>query len=286
MKLALRSRPSRAPQVLEPHVASTDSGPKRLEKKHPLAIRWFHWINFPVLMLMIWSGILIYWANDVYRVGWGSATLFHFFPAGFYHPGYDEATETGTALYTLNSRLAEGMAWHFALAWAFALNGLGYVLYVALSGEWRHLLPTRKTLGEAIQVVLHDLKIRKAPLPRAKFNGAQRIAYTSVIVMGLGSLLTGLAIYKPIQLAIISSPLGGIASAIGFNATGYEVTRWLHFWLTIGFCGFFLIHVLQVVRAGWNNFRAMITGHEIVRDPSTPAPVPTAPQVLEAPTTP
>ena len=35
---------------------------KKLVKKHPLAIRWFHWINFPLLALMIWSGTLIYWA--------------------------------------------------------------------------------------------------------------------------------------------------------------------------------------------------------------------------------
>jgi len=34
---------------------------KRLEKKHLLAIRWLHWINFPLLFLMIWSGLLIYW---------------------------------------------------------------------------------------------------------------------------------------------------------------------------------------------------------------------------------
>jgi len=140
--------------------------------------------------------------------------------------------------------------------------------------------------------VLHDLKIRKQPLPRAKFNGAQRIAYTSVIVMGLGSLLTGLAIYKPIQLAIISSPVGAIAATLGLNATGYEVARWLHFWLTLAFCGFFLIHVLQVARAGWNNFRAMITGHEIVTDaPANESPTrsdstPSAPQVLEAPVAP
>jgi hypothetical protein len=53
---------------------------KRLEKKHPLAIRWFHWINFPALAVMIWSGALIYWANDVYRVGFGGVTLFKFFP--------------------------------------------------------------------------------------------------------------------------------------------------------------------------------------------------------------
>ncbi len=226
---------------------------KRIEKKHPVAIRWFHWINFPVLFLMMWSGVLIYWANDVYRVGAGKHTIFKFFPDAFY------------AKFNLGSRLAEGMAWHFVFAWIFALNGLAYVLYVAFSGEWRFLLPGRKTLGEAFQVVLHDLHLRKQPLPRAKFNGAQRIAYTSVVLMGAGSLFTGLAIYKPVQLALLSSPFNGLA-----GATGYEVMRFCHFWLTIGFCGFFLIHVSQVALAGWNNFRAMITGHEIVTDEPEP----------------
>jgi len=51
----------------------------RIEKKHPLAIRWFHWINFPVLAIMIWSGMLIYWANDIYRLGWGDKTVLKFF---------------------------------------------------------------------------------------------------------------------------------------------------------------------------------------------------------------
>ena len=153
---------------------------KRLEKKHPLAIRWFHWINFPVLSIMMWSGILIYWANDVFRVGIGRHTLFHFFPEAFY------------TKFNLSSRLAEGMGWHFVFAWVFAINGLAYVLYVAFSGEWKFLLPGRKTLGEAIQVVLHDLKIRKQALPRAKFNGAQRIAYTSVVLMGLARSLPDL----------------------------------------------------------------------------------------------
>lgn len=241
---------------------SQNSAPrKKLEAKHPLAIRWFHWINFPVLFLMIWSGLLIYWANDVYRVGLGSTTLFKFFPASFYER------------FSLAFRLAEGMAWHFTFMWIFAINGLLYVLYVIFSGEWRVLLPNRKTLGAAIQVVLHDLRIRKEPLPRAKFNGAQRIAYTGVIFMGLGSLLSGLAIHKPVQAAWISSPLGGIAQIAGFNATAYEVARFFHFWLTIAFVGFFLVHVLQVARAGWNNFRAMITGYEIVEitaEPETP----------------
>jgi thiosulfate reductase cytochrome b subunit len=70
--------------------------------------------------------------------------------------------------------------------------------------------------------------------------------------MGAGLLLTGLAIYKPTQLHAITALLGG-----------YEMARWFHFWLTIGCVGFFLVHVAQVIRAGWNNFRAMIVGYQI-----------------------
>src|SRR5262249_40798874 len=137
---------------------------KRLEKKHPLAIRWFHWINFPVLCVMIWSGLLIYWANDVYRVGFGDVTLVHFFPKDFYQA------------LNLKRRLAEGIAWHFLFMWFFALNGLLYVGYTAISGEWRYLLPNRHTFREAFAVVLHDLHLSRQPLPRRKFNGAQRLA--------------------------------------------------------------------------------------------------------------
>ena len=240
---------------------------KQLKKKHPLAIRWFHWINFPVLMAMIWSGILIYWANPAYRIGWGKHTLLHFFPDWFYHPGYNEATQQGHALYNLNSRLAEGMAWHFFFMWFFAINGLLYVLYTAFSGEWRDLLPGKNTLREAWQVVLHDLHLRRDPLPRRKFNGAQQIAYSSIIVMGFGSLVTGLAIYKPVQFGWLTAPFNGLVA----GSTGYNIARFFHFWLTIGYCLFFVIHVLQVIRAGWNNFRAMITGYEIVTaDESAP----------------
>jgi thiosulfate reductase cytochrome b subunit len=216
----------------------------RLEKKHPRAIRWMHWVNAPVLTVMIWSGLLIYWANDVYRIGWGNWTLFHFFPAGVYRA------------LGVEHRLAEGMAWHFTFMWLFAVNGLWYVLYTALSGEWRYLVPNRRSFREAWQVLLHDLRLRKAEPPRRKFNGAQQFAYTGVILMGAGSLLTGLAIYKPVQLAWLTALLGG-----------YEWARWGHFWLTVGYVLFFLVHITQVVRAGWNNFRAMVTGYELVREP-------------------
>jgi thiosulfate reductase cytochrome b subunit len=223
----------------------------RLEAKHPLAIRWMHWINFPVLTMMIWSGMLIYWANDEYEfnfhVGFsekiGFTLNFHFFPDWFYKK------------FDLERGLALGMAYHFLFMWFFALNGIAYVTYTALSGEWRYLLPNLKTPREAWDVILHDLRIRKEPLPKAKFNGAQRLAYTGIIAMGAGSLLTGLAIYKPVQFGWLAWVLGG-----------YSWARAEHFLLTIGYVGFFLIHIAQVIKAGWNNFQAMVTGYELVED--------------------
>ena len=155
----------------------------------------------------------------------------------------------------LNYRLAEGMAWHFLFMWIFAVNGLLYVTYTLVSGEWRHLVPTRRSFGEAWQVVLHDLGLRKQPLPRAKFNAAQRFAYTGVVLMGAGSLLTGLAIFRPTQLAWLTTLLGG-----------YPAARAEHFALTVGYVLFFVVHIAQVVRAGWNNFRAMIIGVEVSPD--------------------
>ena len=41
------------------------------------------------------------------------------------------------------------------------------------------------------------------------------------------------------------------------------MARLEHFWLTIAFCAFFLVHVGQVVLAGWNNFRSMVSGYEL-----------------------
>ena len=226
---------------------------KRLAPKHPMAVRWAHWLNFPLLALMVWSGLLIYWAYPIYRIGWGDWTLFRMqLPQHVYK------------LLHLNSRLAQGMAWHFFVMWLFALNGVLYVGYTLFSGEWRYLVPNKSSFREAWQVMLHDLHLRKEKPPQGRFNGAQKIAYTSVVLMGLGSLLTGLAIYKPIQVNWLTAAFGGYARA-----------RFFHFWLTIGYMGFFLVHVAQVVKAGWNNFRAMVIGVEVVNEP---APVATGPQ--------
>lgn len=213
---------------------------KIIKEKHPLAIRWAHWINFPILTVMIWSGLLIYWANDVYSVTIFGHTFFHFFPDSFYKK------------LNVPQRLSEGMAFHFLFMWFFAINGFLYVLYTIVSGEWRQLLPNRHSFKEAWLVVLHDLRIRKMLPPQNKYNAAQRIAYTSIIVMGFGSIITGLSIYKPVQFYWLTWLCGG-----------YHLARIEHFILTIGYILFFLVHIIQVIIAGWNNFRSVISGYEI-----------------------
>ncbi len=212
---------------------------KDKKNKHPLIIRWTHWINFPVLAIMIWSGLMIYWANDVYRLGWGDTTLVKFFPDSFYKT------------LKLDAHLADGMAYHFFFMWLFFINGFIYVIYTILSGEWRYLLPTKGALTQTWQVLLHDLHLSKKLPPKVKYNAAQRIAYTATIIMGFGSLITGLAIYKPVQFSWLCNLLGG-----------YKWARVEHFALTIGYVLFFLIHVVQVILSGWNNFQSMVTGIE------------------------
>jgi len=222
--------------------------PKKIVYKHPLAIRWMHWINFPVLTIMIWSGILIYWANDVYELKIFNHSLIKFFPEEFYK------------FFHIPHRLAEGMAFHFAFMWIFFVNGLLYVSYTLVSGEWKYLLPQKNSFKESWHVLLYDFGLRKQTPPQSKYNAAQRIAYSMIIAMGLVSILTGLAIYKPFRFNWITALCGG-----------YEFARILHFVLTIGYVLFFLIHVFQVIKTGWNNFRAMIAGFEIIKEKDTNA---------------
>ena len=77
--------------------------------------------------------------------------------------------------------------------------------------------------------------------------------------MGIGSVITGLSNYKPVQFNWLTALCGG-----------YEAARLEHFILTIGYVLFFLIHIAQVIKTGWNNFQAMITGMEVVPNTTYP----------------
>ncbi|MGZ3821266.1 MAG: cytochrome b/b6 domain-containing protein, partial [Mucilaginibacter sp.] len=80
------------------------------------------------------------------------------------------------------------------------------------------------------------------------------------IIMGFGSVVTGLAIYKPVQFYWLTWMCGG-----------YHMARIWHFVLTIGYVLFFLIHIVQVILAGWSNFRSVVSGFEVIEEQPKPA---------------
>jgi len=200
-----------------------------------------HWINFPVMIVLTWSGLLLYWENSNFRIGVGNWTLIKLFPASFYE-----------ALH-LTHRNDEGLAWHFLFMWVFLVNGFAYAVFLAISGQWRHIFPRQGAIKRAINVALHDLHPSKAMPPHGKYNSAQKIAYSAVALMGLLIAVTGFPLWMPDKLGWMAAPFGGLENA-----------KAIHFWLTILFFLYFVIHVAQVVRAGWNNFRAMIIGVAVV----------------------
>jgi thiosulfate reductase cytochrome b subunit len=203
---------------------------KVIVKKHPLSLRWNHWLNFPLLTLLTLSGLAIYWA----------------YPA-FFIPR-EWLKEIG-----LDHKLALGLGWHFALGLFFVFNGIFYSIFLLSTGHYRYLIPDLDSFKEAGAVILHDMGFKKIPLPQQqKYNAAQRLSYSFVFVLGVMASATGLAIYKPAQLNFLLALLGG-----------YKAARLEHFIIMILFLLFFVVHLLQVARAGWNNFRAMITGFEI-----------------------
>lgn len=229
-------------------VETDDGGRTVAVFKHGRVARWTHWINVPLLAVMIWSGLRIYWADvrDPYGFGVGLVG-WHWF---------DFLPDSVNSALGLERRLAKGMAWHFTFGWLFAVNGVVYGLYLWRSGEWRKIVPERRALGDAWRVVKHDVGFRRSALPpQGRYNAAQRITYTFVLVLGAFAVLTGLAIYKPSQLSPLTWAFGG-----------YEMARTIHFSITIAFLVFFVVHVLQVARAGWRNFTSMITGYERVPD--------------------
>jgi thiosulfate reductase cytochrome b subunit len=206
----------------------------QIHEKHSAWLRWNHWLNFPILTVMVWSGVLIYWSNDVYPF---------FFPAWFY------------SFFHIKQRLAEGMAIHFTIAWLFAINSVAFLIYLFGSGHWRELFPDRQTARDLWPTILRDLGFRAREVAPEKFNAAQKFTYTGVIGLGFVEFLTGFAIYKPVQLRWLTFLFGG-----------YDAARAIHFIVMVFFVAFFFLHILQVARAGWNAFRAMIVGFEVSND--------------------
>ena len=134
------------------------------------------------------------------------------------------------------SWLAGARHLHFAFAWLLIGNALVYLGYLAWSGEWRRRLfwPPRDT-RPALHQLRYYLRIRR-PAPAADlYNGLQRGAYTAALGLGVLAVLSGLAMWKPVQLHWLAWLMGG-----------YDGARVVHFLALLGLLGFVLVHVIMV----------------------------------------
>lgn len=193
-------------------------------RQQPLAIRLAHWINVPLLAIMAGSGLQILIAYP------------YFGPRGALYRWYPLQGFAPPAWMRVGGWLAGARHWHFAVAWLLILNALVYLGYEAVSGEWRRraFLPRRDSAG-ALTMFAYYLRLRRTPPAEDFYNGLQRLAYTSAILFGLVVVLSGLAIYKPVQLHWLTSLFGG-----------YDGARVVHFACLLLLAGFTATHIVLV----------------------------------------
>jgi thiosulfate reductase cytochrome b subunit len=190
---------------------------------HPWSVRVMHWTNAVAMIVMITSGWGIY-DDDVIIKG------FHF----------DKSLRLGDwAAWSLN--------WHFAGMWLLVINGLCYLAYGFVTGRLRErLLPIR--VADVVHTVRDTLHFKISHEDLTTYNAVQKLLYIVVILAGISQVVTGLAIWKPVQFSGLVSLLGGFQSA-----------RILHFAGMAVIVGFLLVHVvlaLLVPQTLW----AMLTG--------------------------
>ena len=215
-------------------------------KRHHGLVRLTHWLIAILLVGMIARGLQIY------------AAFPQFGPRGAPYPLPNPfAGDSFPEWARLGGWLAGGLNWHFALAWPFVITGLIYLCFLAFSGEWRSLLFRPRDVRPAIDMQLYYLRLRPEHPPQGKHNALQKAAYTGIVVLGAISVLSGFAIYKPVQLSWLTALFGG-----------YELTRYWHFVTVWIFVGFTLLHVALVLLVDPASLRAMITGWYRGRFPS------------------
>lgn len=188
---------------------------------HRWPVRLTHWINLFAMVCMFMSGWEIYNASPLF---------------GFRFPPQ----------VTLGGWLGGAIGWHLAVMWLLACNALCYVLWSLFSGHLRRdLLPLG--LGALLRDIWQAVTLRLKH-QHGHYNAIQKLMYLGVLLLGLLLVLSGLAIWKPVQLQ-------GLVSLFG----GFDIARYVHFFAMAGIGLFVVIHLLMVIivpRTLW----AMIMG--------------------------
>ena len=188
----------------------------------PAWVRTMHWINAVAVILMIMSGWQIYNASPLF---------------GF---RFDRSI-------TLGGWLGGALLWHFAAMWLLMINGLAYLITGLAAGRFR-----KKLLPITPAGVLSDLKaaltFKLAHDDLSIYNSVQKLLYAGIIVVGVIIVLSGLSIWKPVQLQYLTALFGG-----------YDIARYVHFICMSLICLFLIVHVALAVLVP-KSLRAMIIG--------------------------
>jgi len=249
-------------------VTPVDHPRVQVARKHHLLVRVSHWLNVPILLGLVLSGIAIYWASPVYQHTPDPQTgnFDYLADVGIWicaHvPGLHHYHSPPDWVYNHISlgpgMLAQALRFHWLCAYLFILNGLVYVAGLVMGGGWRALLPRRTDPRDAVKMFQYYAGLPFAWLARrawlhphftTKYNPLQRLAYFSVPLAGFLSAATGWAIHKPMQLSWLAAIFGG-----------YDKARIWHFWLMWIFILFVVPHVILVLADGWDTLRSMIVG--------------------------
>ena len=215
----------------------------RAALEHPWAVRFCHWLNAVSIFVMITSGLRIFRA----------------FPSFGPRVPQEKLVDIPRAL-TLGGWLGGALQWHFTFMWIFAGTGVLYVAYQFLSGHYKTMLFLPKDIPGVWPMVRHYFLFGPQPPITEQYNPLQKLAYTSTILFGVLSVLTGTVIYKPVQFSWLAWMMGG-----------FHLARLWHFAAMCGFLAFIPGHLIMVVLHGWNNFASMLTGWK--RDPGYRVPL-------------
>ena len=209
-----------SPSSIPPNMA-----PAGWVQVHPVAIRIFHWLNVIAIVVMVMSGWRIYNASPFEELGE------FMFPRSI----------------TLGGWLAGAVAWHFAFMWLLAFNGFLYLVYNFWTGRMK-----KKFFPITPSAILHDIKEalsgKLSHEDPTHYNAVQKIAYVGVMCLIIGVVLTGLAIWKPVQFHLLTDLIGG-----------FDFARRLHFIFMLLILCFIAVHVIMVAIVP-KTLIAMITG--------------------------
>ena len=189
---------------------------------HPAWVRITHWINALAMLMMIGSGWQIYDASPLFPFTFPSAI-------------------------TLGDWLAGALLWHFAAMWLLVVNGIVYVALGILTGRFRRkLFPIRPS--DVARDLSAALRFRLSHADLSVYNAVQRLLYVGVIAAGLVAVLSGLSIWKPVQLQEVTAVFGG-----------YNAARYVHFFAMAAIVGFLFVHITLAFLVP-KSLRAMIIG--------------------------